>query len=66
MVYGNTNMYSITFVKPDLKYIHDIYAIYISYNTYFVTFGIPGLNTFMMEGVDSIYELISYKKSLVF
>ena len=55
-----------TFLKPGLNSIHDIKVSYVTSNTYILTFLIPGVNTFVMTGVNSIYELIRYNKSLVF
>ena len=45
-------------MKSGIKSIHDIPPSYVTSNTYFLTFMILGVNTFMMPGVNHIYELI--------
>ena len=62
-MYVNTNRYIITF---GLKFIHDIHNINVTYMTYFVIFTIPGVNTFVMSGVNSIYKLISCKNNYLY
>ena len=53
-VCGSTSIYMITFVNLGLKSIHDIKNNYVTSNTYFVTFSIPGVNTSVIPGVNSI------------
>ena len=62
IVYGNVRKYIKEFLNPGLQSIHVIQNSYITYNTYFVTFVITGVSTFVIPGVNSIYELISYNK----
>ena len=62
IVYGNVRKYINEFLNPGLQSIHVIHNSYITYNTYFVTFVITGVSTFVIPGVNSIYELISYNK----
>ena len=62
-VCGSTSIYMITFVNLGLKSIHDIQNNYVTSNTYFVTFSIPGVNTLVMPGVNSIYKLIRCNKN---
>ena len=65
--YGNTSTYVIRISKKCLKYIHDIKNRYVTSSTYFVTFMVIGLNTFVIPGVKYIYKNISYKtNALVF
>ena len=63
MVYGNTDTYIIKFW---LNYIHDVHNIYVTYIMYFVVFGIPGVNTFVIPGINSIYELIICKNDYLY
>ena len=66
MMYSNASMYIAKFVNPGMNYIHDIQVRYVTSNMYFIKFVIPGFNRFVMPGVNYIYEMINYKKSLVF
>ena len=59
---GNTITYTVTSMRPGIKHIHDIHSSYVTSNTDFVTFMIPGVNTLVMPGVNYIYELIGYIK----
>ena len=65
-IYVNTITYLVIFLNPCLNSIHNIQVSYVTSNTQFVTSVIPGFNTFMIPGVNSIYKLISYNKSLLF
>ena len=54
-MHGNTSKYIITIC---LNYIYGIHYRYANSNAYFVMFLIPGDNPFVMQGVNSIYELV--------
>ena len=64
-IYSNKNMHIVTFMNQGINYIHDIQVIYGNANRYILIFMIPGVNIFLMPGVNSIYNLyISYDNTI--
>ena len=66
ILYRNNSKHIVRLANPGIRSIHDIHDIYITPNKLFVTLVIWGVSTLVILCVNSVYELIRYKKSLFF
>ena len=56
-------MHIVIFLNPGANSIQNIHISYINPNSFIVIFVIPRVNTFVIPGIDSIYDLqIRYEK----